>query len=578
MRFIHSILMALCLAAAVSAAPPVITVQPTNETTVVPAAATFGVTATGAVSYQWQTAETSALPLANISGATASTYSTGAVALYQNQSVYRVIALNGDGADTSDIVLLIVTPTNPGKSLTVPNDLRVYGRSYNYGLAPARLARFDSSQRLANHAALTANGMVYAGDPGGLVSLPPAGNGQVLLGNSGNPPAVGSVAGTTNEIEMTAGPGTLQIGIPNSFTMPAATPAFAQVSVAGSPASNLQVATKRYTDSAIAAAGGGGGGGGCLADPAASIGLTAVNGSDTCGIRSDAAQALSQGIAPTWTAKHTHTVAPRFNSVTADQVLMADGSKDLTSVGTTGTGTFMRSGSPTTTGTFTADAVTASSLVTGAGFASSATNIYRTVDTDSAKICGGTVGSGMCLSLTGGSAANYGGFSLIQNGDTVMWSNPNSRLYIEYTTHFTSNVTVVPNATLEVQYHLLTSGQALFTHGRTAATLSAVTETAGAIAIDISNSDFYSITLDDNSTLSNPVNSSSGRHFTIRVRQDGTGGNTLGFGNTYRFPDGIVPDINTDANSVNYYSFIYDEVADKWDFIGNAFNLLPAGT
>jgi len=42
-----------------------------------------------------------------------------------------------------------------------------------------------------------------------------------------------------------------------------------------------------------------------LANPSATIGLTASNGSATTAMRSDAAPALSQSIAPTWTGKHT---------------------------------------------------------------------------------------------------------------------------------------------------------------------------------------------------------------------------------------------------------------------------------
>lgn len=41
------------------------------------------------------------------------------------------------------------------------------------------------------------------------------------------------------------------------------------------------------------------------ANPTASIGLAAVNGIASTFMRSDAAPALSQGIAPTWTAQHT---------------------------------------------------------------------------------------------------------------------------------------------------------------------------------------------------------------------------------------------------------------------------------
>jgi hypothetical protein len=46
-----------------------------------------------------------------------------------------------------------------------------------------------------------------------------------------------------------------------------------------------------------------------FANPTASLGLAAVNGSATTAMRSDAAPALSQSISPSWTGTHTHTLA-----------------------------------------------------------------------------------------------------------------------------------------------------------------------------------------------------------------------------------------------------------------------------
>lgn len=46
-----------------------------------------------------------------------------------------------------------------------------------------------------------------------------------------------------------------------------------------------------------------------LANPTATIGLTAANGSAASAMRSDAAPALDQGIAPTWTGSHTFALA-----------------------------------------------------------------------------------------------------------------------------------------------------------------------------------------------------------------------------------------------------------------------------
>lgn len=51
---------------------------------------------------------------------------------------------------------------------------------------------------------------------------------------------------------------------------------------------------------------------GAAANPSASVGLTAVNGSATTFLRSDGAPALSQAIAPTWTGQHIWTTGAAF--------------------------------------------------------------------------------------------------------------------------------------------------------------------------------------------------------------------------------------------------------------------------
>ncbi len=58
-----------------------------------------------------------------------------------------------------------------------------------------------------------------------------------------------------------------------------------------------------------------------LDNPSATIGLTAVNGSATTGIRSDGAPALSQAIVPTWTG--VHTFSKTVNTTPADAVVVS---------------------------------------------------------------------------------------------------------------------------------------------------------------------------------------------------------------------------------------------------------------
>src|ERR1700739_256421 len=84
---------------------PKITVQPANATVTVGQMATFSVTATGTapLSYQWQKNN------ANISGATAASYTTPATTSGDNGAKFDVVVSNAAGSMTSASALLSVT-------------------------------------------------------------------------------------------------------------------------------------------------------------------------------------------------------------------------------------------------------------------------------------------------------------------------------------------------------------------------------------------------------------------------------------------------------------------------------------
>src|ERR1700722_12787938 len=89
---------------------PVITTQPANQSVTVGQTAVFSVMATGTapLSYQWQKNS------ANISGATAASYTTPATLSGDNGATFRVVVTNSGGSATTFRVVV----TNSGGSAT----------------------------------------------------------------------------------------------------------------------------------------------------------------------------------------------------------------------------------------------------------------------------------------------------------------------------------------------------------------------------------------------------------------------------------------------------------------------------
>ena len=113
----------------VAAAPsaPTINTHPSNQTVTTPATATFTVSASGTgLSYQWQRNPGGVGSFANISGATGTSYTTGATAVtggsHNNGDTYRVVVTNGGGSLNSNAATLTVNaPSSTGTlTLTAP--------------------------------------------------------------------------------------------------------------------------------------------------------------------------------------------------------------------------------------------------------------------------------------------------------------------------------------------------------------------------------------------------------------------------------------------------------------------------
>jgi len=79
---------------------------------------------------------------------------------------------------------------------------------------------------------LTENALMYADGDGVLTSLAAATNGQLAIGNTGNPPSITGLTGTANQITVTNGAGSITLSTPQDIHA-AATPTFAGLTLTG---------------------------------------------------------------------------------------------------------------------------------------------------------------------------------------------------------------------------------------------------------------------------------------------------------------------------------------------------------
>jgi|GEM_PF-3037860 len=110
------------------AQPPSITTQPASQSITVGTPVTFTVAASGAspFTYQWQRAETGSTAFANITGATAASFTINAVGTSDNADQFRVIVRDTAGrTTTSNAAILTVTANHaPVAGITITSGLR----------------------------------------------------------------------------------------------------------------------------------------------------------------------------------------------------------------------------------------------------------------------------------------------------------------------------------------------------------------------------------------------------------------------------------------------------------------------
>lgn len=75
------------------------------------------------------------------------------------------------------------------------------------------------------------------------------------------------------------------------------------------------------------------------------------------------------------------------------------------------------------------------------------------------------------------------------------------------------------------------------------------------IAVDLSLSNNFTLTLGGNHGLANPSNANPGQAGIIVVKQDATGGRTLSYASNYKFASGTAPVLSTAANALDVLSY-----------------------
>lgn len=191
--------------------------------------------------------------------------------------------------------------------------------------------------------------------------------------------------------------------------------------------------------------------GASFADPTATLGLAAVNGSATTGLRSDGAPALSQAIVPTWTGTHTfnNTIAGSVSGLAGTATALAtpraingtnfDGTAAITVTAAAGTltGNTLAAGvtASSLTSVGTLGSLTLAGAITGAtDFTNTGNTILGNASTDTLNVgngglvkdASGNVGIGLTSSgsrlevaAAGGSMASVGSVGAILSTDAV---------------------------------------------------------------------------------------------------------------------------------------------------------------
>lgn len=173
--------------------------------------------------------------------------------------------------------------------------------------------------------------------------------------------------------------------------------------------------------------------------------------------------------------------------------------------------------------------------------------------TGTLKTVYGGNGAATAVSISTG-AFSIGNISF--TGNTVASTNTNGNIVITPDGTGTvdiSKANITGGAVAGVSFSGITS--AAFT-GNAQTTTSTIVSSAGAVTINCTSSNVFSLTLNENTTLT-VINPQQGQTINLRIVQDGTGGRTLAWPAGFKWPGGTAPSISSGANEVDLFTATY---------------------
>ena len=94
----------------------------------------------------------------------------------------------------------------------------------------------------------------------------------------------------------------------------------------------------------------------------------------------------------------------------------------------------------------------------------------------------------------------------------------------------------------------------LYVLGSAAGSIETLTD-AATITPDFSSNNNFTVTINDNRTIANPTNITTGQSGILYVVQ-GIGSNTISWGSYWKFPSGTAPTLSTSVNSVDAIVYV----------------------